>query len=85
MIFSQVQVAEFLWEAVPSLSEANFQSICGVPYTALPLATVRNLFFITNKNNSHFFTVLHLENLSTLHLDSIKYYDVISFNIIVWD
>ncbi|PVD34018.1 hypothetical protein C0Q70_05280 [Pomacea canaliculata] len=38
-----VQVAEFLWEAVPSLSEANFQSICGVPYTALPLATIMSV------------------------------------------
>ncbi|KAK7500416.1 hypothetical protein BaRGS_00008323 [Batillaria attramentaria] len=32
-----VQVSEFLWDAA---SGQTFQSVCGVPYTALPLATI---------------------------------------------
>ncbi len=39
VLFLQAQVSDVLWSAV-SEKVAQFQSICGVPYTALPIATV---------------------------------------------
>lgn len=36
-----MQVSEIMWAKVEALS---FDNMCGVPYTALPIATVMSLF-----------------------------------------
>lgn len=40
LMLTQVKVSDVLWSAI-SAESARFQSLCGVPYTALPIATVR--------------------------------------------
>ena len=54
----QSLVSEFLWSEVEGIRE-NFRSVCGVPLTALPMATVSILSTIVRMSDIYLCVVLY--------------------------